>query len=54
MNGVPVLVVPLGEVRADLAGAAASRGDRKLLVTGLYREKEHVADSPVWRAPEPG
>jgi quercetin dioxygenase-like cupin family protein len=53
VTAIPALVIPLREIKADLAGAAALRGDRKLLVTSLRPEKERPADSVDWRAPGP-
>jgi mannose-6-phosphate isomerase-like protein (cupin superfamily) len=50
---IPALIVTLRASKQDAALQPPNRGDRKILVTDLYRDKEEVATEVVWQPKGP-
>ena len=48
------LHITLEQVKQDPALSSGKRGARKLIVTDIYKGKEHEATSDIWCPPPPG
>ena len=48
------LHITLDQVKQDSALAPGQRGARKLVVTEIFKDKEHEAASDIWSSPPPG
>ena len=48
---IPALLVTLSETKQDPALQPPNRGDRKIIVTEVYREKEQLPNDVRWHAP---
>jgi mannose-6-phosphate isomerase-like protein (cupin superfamily) len=50
---IPALLIKLADSKADTALWPPNRGDRKIIVTEVYRDKEEVATDVVWQPKAP-
>jgi mannose-6-phosphate isomerase-like protein (cupin superfamily) len=48
---IPALLVTLNATKQDAALQAGNRGDRKIIVTEVYREKEELPADVHWQPP---
>jgi quercetin dioxygenase-like cupin family protein len=48
------LFIALDQVKQDPALSPGKRGARKIIVTEIYKGKEHEATSDIWSPPAPG